>query len=191
MKRIGFWIIMVPLVFLTACNKNEGSYAIEERPEPMGTPMSAPMSAEPTPVQQPDSPMPPPLRDGAHNDIPDLSGAQVIVPEGVKGKWKSVTFMLEDKISHAITEHTVKLGDEWPVPDSNMKIKVGTFLPDLIIQGKVFTSVSNELKNPAIHVTINENGNELFKGWLFSLFPTMHSFQHDRFSITLKDVIAS
>ena len=99
--------------------------------------------------------------------------------------------MLEDKISHEITEHTVNLGEEWSVPDSNLKVKVDTFLPDLIIQGKVFTSVSNELKNPAIHVIINENGKELFKGWLFSLFPTMHSFQHDRFSITLKDVTAS
>ena len=183
--------MFLPLLLLISCNKNEGSYAIEERPGPAGAPMTPPMSAVPTPVQQPDGPMPPPLRDGAHDDIPDLSDAKIVIPEGVKGKWKSVTLMLEDKISHAITEHTVNLGDEWQVPDSKMKVKVDTFLPDLIIQGKVFTSVSNELKNPAIHVTIFENESELFKGWLFSLFPTMHSFQHDRFSITLKDVVPS
>ncbi|MFQ5598736.1 MAG: DUF2155 domain-containing protein [Nitrospiria bacterium] len=185
MKRLPYWILILTFVFQASCNKNEESYSIEEIPGP------PPMAAANPSAQAVDEPMPPPLRDGAHDDIPDLSDARVVIPEGVKGKWKSVTLMLEDKISHEITEHTVDLGQEWSIPDSNLKVKVGTFLPDLIIQGKVFTSVSNELKNPAIHVRIVENGAELFEGWLFSLFPTMHSFQHERFSITLKDVSAS
>ncbi len=140
---------------------------------------------------QTQTPMPPPLRGGAHDDIPDLSGGKVVVPDMVKGKWKGVVFMLEDKISHAITEHTVNIGEEWSIPNSDIKIKTDIFLPDLIIQGTIFTSVSNELKNPAIHVIISEKGKELFTGWLFSLFPGMHSFEHPQFAITLKDVIPS
>ncbi len=138
-----------------------------------------------------ESPTPPPLRGGAHDDIPDLSGAKVIVPDMVKGKWKGVVFMLEDKISHEITEHTVTIGDEWTVPNSKLKVKTGTFLPDLLIQGTIFTSVSNELKNPAVNVTIYEDGQQVFTGWLFSLFPGMHAFEHAQFAITLKDVIPS
>lgn len=181
MKKIQYLILTFSLVFLISCNKSD-STLVTELPADLPTAI---------PVEQTESPTPPPLRGGAHNDIPDLSGAMVVVPDMVKGKWKSVTLMLEDKKSHAITEHIVNLGDEWTVPDSEIKVTVGTFFPDLIIQGKVFTSVSNELKNPAIHVTISEKGSELFTGWLFSLFPTMHPFQHSRFAITLKDVTPS
>ncbi len=181
MKKISGIVIVFSLIVLISCNKSDTKLTAE-------VPENLPI---PTPVEQTESPTPPPLRGGAHNDIPDLSGAMVVVPDMVKGKWQSVTLMLEDKKSHAITEHIVSLGEEWTVPNSEIKVKVGTFFPDLIIQGKVFTSVSNELKNPAIHVTINEKGSELFKGWLFSLFPMMHPFQHDRFAITLKDVTPS
>jgi len=185
MKRTPFYVLLLTIFLMVACNKTETPY-VGDLSEPLPSPQ-----AKATPVEQSETPTPPPLRGGAHTDIPDLSGAMVIVPDMVKGKWKSVVLMLEDKKTHAITEHTIDLGQEWTIPDSEIVVKVGTFLPDLIIQGTVFTSVSNELKNPAIHVTILSKGQELYEGWLFSLFPTMHAFQHDRYAITLKDVIAS
>ena len=181
MKKTSYYILLFAFFLLVSCNKTETNHVSD---------LSDPLPAA-TPVEDYETPTPPSLRGGAHNDIPDLSGAMVIVPDMVKGKWKSVVLMLEDKKTHEITEHTVDLGKEWMIPDSDIKVKVGTFLPDLIIQGTVFTSVSNELKNPAIHVTISKKSDELYEGWLFSLFPTMHSFQHDRYAITLKDVIAS
>jgi len=181
MKIITVYILSLSFFLLVSCNKTETNYANEtESPLPIVTT-----------VEQSEAPTPPSLRGGAHTDIPDLAGAMVIVPDMVKGKWKSVVLMLEDKKTHEITEHTINLENEWTIPDTEIKVAVGIFLPDLIIQGTVFTSVSNELKNPAIHVTISEKSKELFKGWLFSLFPTMHSFEHDRYAITLKDVIAS
>ncbi len=179
-QKLGL-ILVFSIIFLISCNRSNTNYSDE----------LSEAGPSPTPVQQTEAPTPPPLRGGAHDDIPDLSGAKIIMPDIVKGKWKEVVFMLEDKISHEITEHTVSIGDEWLVPNSDLKIKTVTFLPDLIIQGTVFTSVSNELKNPAVHVIITEKGKELFKGWFFSLFPTMHSFQHSQYSITLKDVIPS
>jgi hypothetical protein len=68
-------------------------------------------------------------------------------------------------------------------------VKVGEFLPDLRIQGMMFTSDSNELRNPAIYVTILDDDKEIFTGWLFSLFPTIHPFRHDHYGITLKEAI--
>ena len=184
MKQAQHVFVTLAFIFLISCNKSEPGYSVETS----SADAVSSLQTEVTPIQ---SPMPPPLRGGAHNDIPDLSGGKVIVPDMVKGKWKGVAFMLEDKISHAITEHTVNIGDEWTIPNSDIKVKTDIFLPDLIIQGTIFTSVSNELKNPAIHVIISEKGKELFTGWLFSLFPGMHSFQHDQFAVTLKDVIPS
>ncbi|HIE64512.1 MAG: hypothetical protein ABGX83_02715 [Nitrospira sp.] len=179
MKQTPIVVLLFALVILASCNKNE---ARTELPDTFPPSLSG---------QNSDRPTPPPLRGGAHTDIPDLSGAKVIIPDMVKGKWKSVKLMLENKKTHEITEHPVNLGEIWNVPGSEIQVKVGVFLPDLIIQGTVFTSVSNELKNPAIHVVITEKGVELFEGWLFSLFPTMHPFEHDNFAITLKDVLAS
>ncbi len=184
MKQLPHFILAVSLILIVACSKTETSMSADESTGPIAP--SLPLG-----IEQVAEPTPPPLRGGAHDDIPDLTGAKVIVPDMVKGKWKGVVFMLEDKISHEITEHTVSLGDEWSVPNSQIKVKAGTFLPDLLIQGTIFTSVSNELKNPAVHVTISEKGQKLFTGWLFSLFPGMHAFEHAQFAITLKDVIPS
>ncbi len=176
MKRIQFFIFAFAIILLAGCNKKESNY-MEEVSEP-----------PPPPVQ---SQRPPAPKRDAHSDIPDLSAAKIVVPEAVQGKWKAVKLMLQDKKTNEITEHTVKLGEEWTIPESQIKVKVREFLPDLIIQGTTFTSVSNELKNPAVRISISENGKELFTGWLFSLFPTMHPFQHERFAVTLKDVVSS
>jgi hypothetical protein len=114
-----------------------------------------------------------------------------MVPERIKGKWKSVKFLVEDKKERTLKEYVVGIGTTWKVPDSSLEVRVGEFLPDLIIQGKIFTTATDELKNPAVHITVSEGERELFKGWLFSLFPMMHPFQHERFGITLKDVVVA
>jgi hypothetical protein len=177
MKKKGL-VFLSAFLLLISCNKKDSD------PSYMQEVQSAPIQK----VERPGMERPAAERP---SDVPDLSNAQIVVPAMVKGKWKAVKLMVEDKKTNQLSEHTVNLGEEWGLPDSNIKVRVGEFLPDLIIQGTVFTSVTNELKNPAVRVTISENGQELFKGWLFSLFPTMHPFQHERFAITLKDVVAA
>lgn len=146
---------------------------------------------EPKTAEAP-APLPPTMKQAEEStDIPSLSNAVTMVPERIKGKWRSVRFLVEDKKERSLKEFVVGIGTTWKVPDSALEVKVGDFLPDLIIQGKIFTTATDELKNPAIHVTVSEGGKELFNGWLFSLFPTMHPFQHERFGITLKDVVVA
>ncbi|MFQ5780623.1 MAG: hypothetical protein ACE5HN_07540, partial [Nitrospiria bacterium] len=101
MKQIRFIVLLFILVIFVSCNKNESGLR-DEIPEPLSPSL---------PLQRSDSPMPPPLRGGAHSDIPDLSGAEVLIPDMVKGKWKGVTLMLENKQTHEISEHTVNLGE--------------------------------------------------------------------------------
>ncbi|MFY9271279.1 MAG: DUF2155 domain-containing protein [Candidatus Manganitrophaceae bacterium] len=174
MKQKITSLVLLSFFLFTACNKKESNYMEEA---PAASPSPAPRSEHPAA--------------GRPSDVPDLSQAQIVIPDMVKGKWKAVKLMVEDKKNNQITEHIVKLGEEYSLPDSNIKIKAGEFLPDLIIQGTVFTSMSNDLKNPAVRVVISENGKEIFRGWLFSLFPSMHPLQHPRFAITLKDVVAA
>ncbi|RMD59163.1 MAG: DUF2155 domain-containing protein, partial [Nitrospirae bacterium] len=121
----------------------------------------------------------------------------VKIPDEVKDKWESVVIICKDKKSGTKTELTIKLGHEVTVPDSNLKIFAGVFLPDFKLDEEqhVITSASNKLLNPAVGVKIYEDGKQLFPssdkewGWLYAKFPTMHSFQHERFEFVLKNGI--
>ncbi len=153
---------------------------------------AAPADPPPSDVRTPFSPGPASPQPAMPGGPPpgSLAGAKIVVPDSVKGKWKGVVFLVEDKKESTFTEYTVNLGRNWKVPGTDLSVAVGEFLPDLVIQeNSFFTSVSGELKNPAIYVRVREGKKEIFKGWLFSLFPTIHPFQHERYAITLKDAV--
>ncbi|BDV41119.1 lipoprotein [Geotalea uraniireducens] len=113
----------------------------------------------------------------------------VVVPPSVKGKWKAVKIAVMDKTVNKETVYTVNLGSELAIPGSNLVIKVENFLPQFTMDGTTLTSQSNEPKNPAVQVKILEGGKEVFKGWLFSLYPTTHAFNHPKYGFTLVDFI--
>jgi hypothetical protein len=116
---------------------------------------------------------------------------KTVVPEAVQGKWKAATFVVVDRNRSKAQEVTVDLRSEWDFPDSDLKLKVLEFLPDLRIDNKIYTSATNEPNNPAAHVVIYEGEKEIFDGWLFSEFPQVHKFDHPRFGITLKEGVPS
>lgn len=126
------------------------------------------------------------------SQTPPISGsAPVVIPEDVRGRWVAVRLLVEDKEGESQKEYVVKIGVEFPLPDSNLILKVDNFLPDLKIKDNTFTSASNELLNPSAHLVVMEDGREIFNGWLFQLFPTVHPFNHDRYRITLKDSVSA
>ncbi|MBI5101544.1 MAG: DUF2155 domain-containing protein [Nitrospirae bacterium] len=110
----------------------------------------------------------------------------VTLPDAVKGKWKGVVLVIEDKASKKSSEHTVNLNSDFKVPNSDLKISVGEFLPDFKMEGLSITSVTNETNNPAVKVVIFDKDKEVFKGWLYSKFPTIHPFEHPKFGLLLK-----
>ncbi len=113
----------------------------------------------------------------------------VLVPESVKGKWKAVKIGVTDKRNNKESVYTVAIGSEFTVPSTKLTIKIESFLPHFTMEGTTLTSLTNEPKNPAAQVRIKEDGNEVFKGWLFSLYPTTHAFQHSVYGFTLVDFI--
>ena len=113
----------------------------------------------------------------------------VVVPNSVKGKWKAVKIAVTDKDTNKETVYTVAIGATFTIPGTNLSVQVENFLPHFMMDGTTLTSQSNELKNPAAQIRISEGGNEIFKGWLFSRFPTTHAFQHPKFGFTLVDFI--
>ena len=130
------------------------------------------------------------------NQAPALSKPQpakrpsvVVVPDSVKGKWTAVKVAVADKNSRRQQVYTIPLGSEFKLPDSDITLKVENFLPHFVMEGTTLTSQSNELSNPATQLSIRDGGREIFKGWLFSLYPTTHAFQHPQYGFTLVDFI--
>jgi hypothetical protein len=117
------------------------------------------------------------------------------VPEAVKGKWKAVVLAVEDKATKKSSEYTVNLHSDFKIPNTDLKIEVGDFLPEFRMNGLQITSASNEPNNPAVGVKVFEGGKLIFPapgkkwGWLYAKFPTMHPFQHAKYGISLKEGI--
>ncbi len=112
---------------------------------------------------------------------------KVVVPDSVKGKWSGVKLVLEDKGAKKQQEYTINLNSELKVPNSNLKIAVGDFLPEFRMDADTITSASNNPTNPAVRIKVFEGDKEIFKGWLYSKFPTIHPFEHPKYGLVLKE----
>jgi hypothetical protein len=115
--------------------------------------------------------------------------AKVVVPPEVQGQWKAVRIAVFNKESRKETVYTVDIGSSFRIKSTSLTLKVLYFLPAFIMDGTVMTSVSNELKNPAALVEVRDHDKQIFKGWLFSLYPGAHPFQHPNYSYTLVDFV--
>jgi hypothetical protein len=147
--------------------------------------------------QMPQGQMPPgqmpPGQQFARPGMTTMGKTQVIIPESVKGKWSGVKIIFEDKVSKTKQEYVVKLNGDFQIPNSNIKIHVGEFLPDFRMDGLNLTSGSNDPRNPALGIKVFENNKQIFPapgkqwGWLFSKVPSIHPFEHPKYGITLKE----
>ncbi len=123
-------------------------------------------------------------RKSFHNEKAEI---KIVIPDDVKKSWEAVRLSIDDKKSQKSDIVTIKLGEGYDIPDSELKIKVGAFLPDFKMDALAISSISNKPNNPAVKVSILNNGGEIFNGWLYSKYPSVHPFQHDRFAIILKE----
>ena len=112
---------------------------------------------------------------------------EVSVPDSVKGKWKSVKLSVIDKEKNKEGSVVIDIGKTMKIDGTNLVIKVEAFLPHFIMDGTTLTSSSNAPKNPAVQVSITEGGQQVFKGWLFTLYPNTHASQHSRYGFGLVD----
>jgi hypothetical protein len=117
-------------------------------------------------------------------DMPKVDRT-VVVPKEVKAKYGAVKLTIEDKTAKTTKEFTVAIGSELAVPNSKMKVKVLAFLPDFRMGEKDITSASDKPNNPAAQIVVQEPGKEEWKGFIYSMHPGIHPFQHEKIGITL------
>ncbi len=168
-KVLAVIIIAVVLCSFIACKKKESS--TPQTPINKGPIMDSPLSF-------------PKRGEGQKIEF------NVVVPTEVQDKWSGVKLLVEDKETQTTNEFTVNIGDALTIPDSKISILVKHFLPDFKMNGPVITSASNTPNNPSVGIIISEDGKQIFPetgkfGWLYSKFPTVHPFQHERYGLTL------
>ena len=112
---------------------------------------------------------------------------KVVVPDEVKKSWKSVKLEVEYKDKKTKKQFSVPLRSEFKVPDSDLVLKVGDFLPHFAMSADAITSNSNNPENPAVQVEVFRGGKEIFHGWLFAKFPSVHPFQHDKVGLAMME----
>jgi len=176
-KVVAFACCLALIAAVSACKK-------KEEPVPRVPFQPIPQS----PMQPaPQAPMP-----GAMS----MGETKVVVPKAVKGKWSAVKLIVLDKTTNKSQEYTVNLNSDFKIPNSNLKVRVGEFLPDFRKEGLTLTSASNNLNNPAVEIKVYENNKQIFPttgkkwGWLFSKMPSVHPLRHPRYNIMLKEGIA-
>jgi len=110
---------------------------------------------------------------------------KVTVPKEVAAKWSAVKLRIEDKATKTGKEYTVAVGSDLAIPNTKLKVKVLAFLPDFKMGEKDITSASDKPNNPAAQIVVQEAGKEEWKGFVYSLHPDVHPYQHDKIAIML------
>jgi hypothetical protein len=171
----------LPLVALAAALALGGCSKSEE-PKPEAAKAAAPAA-------QPEMPASHPPVAGAESGsgMAASQPRQVVVPDDVKATWKAVVLSVTDKQTNESHDVTVDIGGT--AKDGDLEITVEDFLPAFSMGGGTITSSANETLNPAARLVVKDKGAEIFTGWLFSLYPDAHPFQHDKYSVILKDFV--
>ena len=119
------------------------------------------------------------------------AASAIVVPESVKGRWKAVKVAVDDKNARKQRVYTIEIGSDFNLPGSDITLTVEDFLPNFVMDGTTLTSQSNDLVNPAAHLMIREHGQQIYRGWLFGLYPNTHAFQHPQYGFTLVDYVSA
>ena len=119
------------------------------------------------------------------------SRALIIVPPEVHGQWKAVRIAVYDRETGHEEVHTAHIGEEFKFGDAGLSLEVRNFLPHFVMNGLVMTSASNRPENPGTQIAIHDEGEEIYCGWLFSLYPEAHAYEHPRYVFNLVDFFPS
>lgn len=141
-------------------------------------------------------PVPPPpqgempgMPEAPHDPMGGGPEKKVVVPEEVQATWKAVKIEVEFKEKKSKEAFTIPLNSEFKVPDTDLVLKIGGFLPHFTMTADQITSGSSDLVNPACNIEILIGEKQSYKGWLFAKFPDVHPFENDKYGVKLLEGI--
>lgn len=108
----------------------------------------------------------------------------VSLSDEVKAKWKEVRLELTDNASGAKDTVTIKVGGDVKLKEG-VRLKVDALVPDYAIAENTIESRSNEARNPAVLLELEEGGKTTARGWVFRDFPEFNSYNDGKFTVKL------
>jgi len=113
----------------------------------------------------------------------------VVVPAFQEGKYKGIIVSVVEVASKKATLVEVPLNVDFAIPGTGLSIHVDNILTTFGMGEGIITSRSEKMTNPAAQIRVSESGAQVWKGWLFSLFPDAHAFEHAKYTLKLVDFI--
>lgn len=107
------------------------------------------------------------------------------VPKEVQEAYSGIRLSYKDSSNGKEGVLDVPLGATATLPGSALEVRGDVYLPAFSMSQGAITSSSLEEQNPAARISVAENGQEIFGGWIFVRFPDVHPFQHPRYSLKL------
>jgi len=111
---------------------------------------------------------------------------EVNISDEVRDMWKEVELQITDNSSGQAAVVKFEVGSTVQLNDEGLKLHVDTFVPDYIIVENRIETRSNEAKNPAVLVELQDAAGEtVTRGWVFRDLPEFNSFTDSRFDVVL------
>ena len=129
---------------------------------------------------------------GEHPEVNEVKiiHRKILVPSKVEEKWKAVKIMVRSKVDEELGGiQTLELGSSFIPSGTELKVTLGPFLPNFMMDKTTYTSIGIEVLNPAVKLIVEEMGKVIYKGWIFKKFPSMYAFEHHLISIELLEAI--
>ena len=129
---------------------------------------------------------------GEHPEVNEVKiiHRKILVPSKVEEKWKAVKIMVRSKVDEELGGiQTLELGASFIPSGTELKVTLGPFLPNFMMDKTTYTSIGIEVLNPAVQLIVEEMGKVIYKGWIFKKFPSMYAFEHHLISIELLEAI--
>ena len=114
---------------------------------------------------------------------------KVVIPDDIRNGWKAVRIEVLFKETKEKKRFDVPLDADFQIPGANLTLKAGPFLPEFQMGPEQISSASNKPQNPVVRAEVFEEGRKIFSGWLFSKYPDIHPFAHDKYGVRLVEGI--
>ena len=113
--------------------------------------------------------------------------AEITLDPEIADDWRAIRVRVVELSSMEESSYDIVIGEEAPLGDTGLTLRVVAFIPDFVMSEGGITSRSAKHQNPAARVVIIEEGNGDYEGWLFGAMPEIHAYPHELYGVMLSE----
>ncbi len=111
-----------------------------------------------------------------------------LLPE-IASKYSGIKITVINKEDNSESEINAPFGEKISIVNTGLSIEVSSYFTSFTMVNGGVQNVSMDENNPAAKVTISDNEEIVFDGWLFQQYPDMHPFEHPTWRIILTGAV--